>query len=119
MEQNNYEYIIHSEYPEIAIIKLTQNVIGGSEALQFSNLLHEVVKKNIKFIIIDMINVMNMNSSGLGMLVGSLSTLKKNNIEMIFINVPEKIYSLLRMTHLNEIFKIFDNLEQAISDIAK
>lgn len=117
MEQNIYEYSIPEEFPDLAIIKLAENVIGGSEALHFTNLIREVINKNVKYVIVDMINVKILNSSGLGMLVGSMSTLKKHNLEMIFINVPEKIYSILKMTHLNEIFRIFSNLNEAVANL--
>ncbi len=117
MEQNIYEYTIPENYQYLAVIKLSENVIGGSEALHFSNLIREVIKKNIKYVIIDMYDVKILNSSGLGMLVGGMSTLKKNNLDMVFINVPEKIYSILEMTHLNEIFNIFSNFDEAIANL--
>jgi anti-sigma B factor antagonist len=57
-----------------------------------------------------------MNSSGLGMLVSGISTLKKHNISMLLANLPEKISALLQITHLDKVFKVYPNVEVALEN---
>ncbi len=100
----------------IAVITLNQNVLGGNEAWTFTATLHELSQNNVKHIIIDLANVEIINSSGLGMLVSGLSTLGKQNILMSLVSVPQKVNSLLSMTHLDKVFKIFEDVNDAVQN---
>lgn len=101
-----------------AVIKLFENVLGGQDALQFSSILQDLPDSNVKYLFVDLKDVQVMNSSGLGMLVGGLSNLKKDNIELILVSTPKVVSDLLEMTHLNEVFKTFENLEEAINQLS-
>lgn len=109
-----YEYDIHPEFHDTALIKLRRNVTGGDEAFGFTTALMDISSKNVSKVVINMSNVEIINSSGLGMLVSGLSTLKKKNIDMLLIEVPEKVMSLLKMTHLDMVFKIYSDLDSAL-----
>jgi anti-sigma B factor antagonist len=111
---SNYNYVINENKPQLVKIELNEQVLGGSDALEFSSLLHELSEKNIKYVAADLNKVQIMNSSGLGMLVSGLTSLKKNNINFILVSVPQKIMSLLLMTHLDKVFRIFDDEKQAL-----
>ena len=104
------------QHPDVVVIKLGENVQGGNEALEFSTKLHELSSGNIKYVILDLQNVKLMNSSGLGMLVGGLNTLQKNNIRMVLANMPEKIMNLLKMTHLDQVMHTFGSVEEALKN---
>ena len=97
----------------LASIELKEQVLGGNDALEFSAKLYEVFDKSINNVIVDLSKVQVMNSSGLGMLVSGLSSLRKNNIQMELASVPVKVMSLLQMTHLDKVFKIHNNLKEA------
>lgn len=112
-ENQNYRFEIYSENVEIGIIHLFQSALGGVDAINFTDTVNSYSYK-IKLLIIDLSKVEVMNSSGLGMLVNTLSILKKQNINMFLINVPQKVMKLLQITHLDKVFKVFDNLETAI-----
>ena len=55
-----------------------------------------------------------MNSSGLGMLINGLSLLKNSNMQMYLTNVPQKVQKLITITHLDNVFKIFETNEKVI-----
>ena len=99
---------------EIAIIDLTPEVLGGTEALDFSNTINELADAGVKCVVVDLGKVGIMNSSGLGMLVSGYSSLKKKNINLILANLPKKVEKLLEMTHLINVFDIQASVEGAI-----
>lgn len=99
---------------QIFQITLGDNIQGGNDALNFSAKLMELCQNNAKTVIIDLSNVKMMNSTGIGMLVSGLTTLKKNNASLILVNIPEKIQSLLKMTHLDQVFITYPNIEEAL-----
>ncbi len=121
MQENSaYEHRILGKNKDIAVVELKSNVMGGSDALAFTSKLQQLAgdssaSDSSKVVIVDLHNVELMNSSGLGMLVSGMSTLKKHNISMHLAAVPVKVLKLLEMTHLNKVFQIFDTVEDAVS----
>ena len=109
-----YSYKKFEDKPLTVLIPLGTNIIGGNDALEFSSLLYDICKTDIKYVIIDLSDVEVMNSSGLGMLISGLSTLKKYNISLLLSNVPAKVMALFQMTHLDEILNICDDVQSAL-----
>jgi anti-sigma B factor antagonist len=107
---------IHPDNKETAVISLSNFILGGNDALAFTKELEALGNQNLKFVIIELTQVELMNSSGLGMLVSGISTLKKYNITMFLCNLPEKITNLLQITHLDKVFKVFPNVETALEN---
>lgn len=107
---------LHENDPSIAIIELGKFVLGGNEALEFVSKLEEFSKKDVKNIIVDLTNVELMNSSGLGMLVSGLRNLQKHNTKMKLSGVPPKVDNLLKMTHLDEVFDSYKDMDTAIKN---
>jgi anti-sigma B factor antagonist len=54
-----------------------------------------------------------MNSSGLGILIGGLTTMRNNGGDLKLIHIPDRIQSLLMITKLLTVFESFDSLEKA------
>ncbi len=100
-----------------ALVIFGNQLTGGNDALILISKLNELPDNYVKFVIADLSKVEIINSSGLGTLVSALTTLKKYEIEFWLCSVPEKVQKLLEMTHLNKVFKIFENTEAAISNL--
>lgn len=111
-----YNCSLHPDNSQIAVITLSNFILGGNDALAFTQELETLGKTEIKYVIIDLSAVEIMNSSGLGMLVSGISTLKKYNIAMLLANLPEKISTLLHITHLDKVFKVYSNVENAVEN---
>jgi anti-sigma B factor antagonist len=101
----------------VVSLTLGESVLGGNDALNFSSKLMELNQKNTKHVIIDLQNVKMINSSGIGMLVSGLTTLKKNDASLILVGLSDKIKGLLKMTHLDQVFITNENVDEAIESI--
>ncbi|MBM2817125.1 MAG: Anti-anti-sigma regulatory factor [Ignavibacteria bacterium] len=112
-ENSNHQFVKYKDSHEIYIAVLGKQVLGGHDAMQFSSQIHALIEEKIKLVIIDLGYVEIMNSSGLGMLVAALGTTKKSDILLHLASVPDKVMTLLKMTHLNEVFKIFESVDSA------
>lgn len=55
-----------------------------------------------------------MNSSGLGMLIGGLTTMRKSGGDLRIANATDKIQSLLIVTKLITVFKHYDSVDKAV-----
>ncbi len=102
-----------------AVIELKGNVMGGDDTKDFNDLLHKLVEENKLNVIVDLSDVKFMNSSGLGMLIGGLTTMKKSNGSLKLARVGDKIESLLIITKLITIFESYDTVEEAVNSFPK
>jgi anti-sigma B factor antagonist len=118
-ENQNTGLNITDSNESVKVISLAENVQGGNDALEFSSVLLDLDVQKTKKVIINLEKVKMMNSSGLGMLVSGLNTLKKNNIKMVLTNIPERIEALLEMTHLNQVFHTIPTMNEALSEYEK
>ena len=103
-----------TEKYEAVIIELKGNVMGGEDTKEFNELLHKLIDKGKTRIVVDLGGVKFMNSSGLGMLIGGLTTVKKADGIFKLANVTEKIESLLIITKLITIFETYDSVDKAV-----
>ena len=107
-----------SERYEAVVIELKGNVMGGEDTKEFNDLLHKLIDEGKKNIVVDLSDVKFMNSSGLGMMIGGLTTMKKAGGNLKLARVTEKIESLLIITKLITIFEFFDNVDDAIKSFS-
>ena len=114
MGEHKYTFSILPGKEDFALVKLGSQVLGGTDALNFTGTLNEVSKTPVKTVVVDCSSVEVMNSSGLGMLVSGLTTLKKYNIAMSLISLPRKVEDLMKMTRLDSIFKIYPDINSVV-----
>lgn len=99
----------------IVIIALEGKIMGGPEAGEINEQINNFIDNKKNRIVIDLKKVEWMNSSGLGILIGVVTTLKNNNGRMILVNISERIENLLKITKLIDVFEIEKDVESALS----
>jgi len=104
-----------SEKNGIVIISLSGKIMGGPEAGQINEQINSFIDKEKTKIIIDLEHVEWMNSSGLGILIGVITTLKNNGGKLVVTNVSERILNLLKITKLVTVFEIEQDLDSAVA----
>ncbi len=107
-----------TEKYEAVIIELKGNVMGGDDTKDFNDLLHKLIDDGKTRIVLNLGDVKFMNSSGLGMLIGGLTTVKKANGFYKLANVTDKIESLLIITKLITIFETYDSVDKALESFS-
>ncbi len=99
----------------VTVIELTGNVMGGPDATSLNDQLHALIENNKKRVVIDLEEVKFINSSGLGMLIGGLTTLRNSGGEMKLARASKKIEDLLHMTKLTTVFDIHKSVNDAVA----
>jgi anti-sigma B factor antagonist len=102
-----------SEYNNCVVIQFEGELMGGPEAVHLNKKLHELINKGRIKIVADVSGVQIMNSSGLGMLIGGLTTMRKAGGDLRIAKPTDKIKSLLEVTKLHTVFKYYDSLKEA------
>jgi len=102
-----------SEQEGTAIIELHGSVMGGPDALQLNDKLHELGDKGIKQVILDLSGVNVINSSGLGMLIGGLTAMRNMGGDLKIVNASPKVETLITVAKLKSVFPNYSSVEEA------
>ena len=106
-------YNVDERYNSV-VIKLKGNIMGGPDGSKLHDTLHELKENNKANIVVDLSKVKFMNSSGLGMLISGMTTMRNAGGDLRLANVADRIQSLLVITKLITVFKHYDSVEEAV-----
>ena len=107
--------IQHDVSGDVAVLHLQGKIMGGPDATSLHEKLHELIDKGTLSVVVDLEGVAWMNSSGLGILIGGLSALRKSGGDLRLARVTEKIEEVLRITKLDRVFDIYGNNDDAVA----
>jgi anti-sigma B factor antagonist len=102
----------------IIVLEPKGKIMGGPDATILHDHLHELIGQDKRKVVIDLSRVEWMNSTGLGILISGLTTLRNNGGELKLARVTEKIESLLTITKLITVFENFDEVEDAVKSFS-
>ncbi len=100
---------------DIVLLELSGKIMGGPDATLLNEKLHALIDDKRTKIVADLSKVSWMNSSGLGILIGGLTTMRNNEGDLKLANVTDKIQSLLMITKLITVFETFNTADEAIA----
>lgn len=99
---------------DVVILEPKGKIMGGPDATLLHDKLHDFIDQSKKKVVIDLSKVEWMNSTGLGILISGLTTMRNNGGELKLAGITEKIESLLTITKLITVFENFDSVDQAV-----
>ena len=104
------------EYENCILIRFSGKLVGSPDAAKFYEKLKESIEKGHRNFVVDMESVPWISSSGLGMLVSGLTSIKRVEGEMKLTRISDKTRSLFALAQLDKIFEHYDSIESAITD---
>lgn len=107
-------YSVDERYNSV-VITLKGNIMGGPDGAKLHDTLHELREGGKKNVVIDLSKVKFMNSSGLGMLISGMTTMRNSGGDLRLANAADRIQSLLIITKLITVFKHFDSVDEAVA----
>lgn len=103
-----------AQHDDVVVISLSGDVMGGPDGSTLHSKLHELRSMGSHNVVVDLDGVRFMNSSGLGMLIGALTTMRNAGGDLRLARVGERVLSLLMITKLVSVFKHYDTVEEAV-----
>jgi anti-sigma B factor antagonist len=103
----------------VTVIRLDGNLMGGPDASFINSKLHELVEAGKRYVVLDLAGVQLMNSSGLGLLIGSVSALKNAGGALKIANASRKIQTLIAITKLSGVLESYPSVESAVASFKK
>ena len=97
------------------VLALSGALMGGPETSTFKEDVARIVANGDTQIVIDLGRVKWMNSSSIGILASSLRSVKEAGGDIRLARVGERVISVLVATQLAQIFRCYDDVDDAVS----
>lgn len=99
---------------DVEIISLQGKITIGSGDTQLREVINNAVNAGKTKILLDLSQVTTIDSSGIGELVGSYTTVTNRGGKLRLLHLPTKLNELLHVTQLITVFEVYDNEKAAI-----
>jgi anti-sigma B factor antagonist len=103
-----------NEHYNGVVIKFNGKLMGGPLAGELNSTLHNLINEGKMNIVVNMSGVTFMNSTGLGILISGLATMKNKNGYFKLAAIPKNIDGILSVTKLNQIFEQYITVDEAL-----
>lgn len=100
---------------DIAVLDLRGHLVMGFETQRLNEQIHETVGQGKSRIVMNLENVTFIDSSGVGELVASLSTAKKNGGGLKLARPTEFVHDVLRATRLLNVLELYESEQEALA----
>lgn len=99
---------------DVHVLDCSGKITLGEGTMAVRNTVREVLKKGGKKIVLNLADVNYIDSSGIGELVSSYTTVTNQGGQLKLLNLTKKIHELLAITKLLTVFQVFDNERTAV-----
>ena len=99
----------------VEIIKLEGKITIGSGDQQLREVIAEALANGKTKILLDMSGVTTIDSSGIGELVGSYTTVTNRGGKLKLLHLPAKLNELLHVTQLITVFEVYESEAEALA----
>ncbi len=104
---------------DVTVVSLKGRIVLGEESAAVRELISNLLSEGHTKILLNMAAVDYIDSSGLGMLVSSVASVRKAGGEIKLVNLNEKVDDLMEVTRLYTVFDIADDEDAAVKSFAK
>ena len=98
----------------VEIIKLDGKITIGAGDTQLREVIMSSLTAGKNNILLDMSGVTTIDSSGIGELVGSYTTVTNRGGKLKLLHLPAKLNELLHVTQLITVFEVYESEQEAI-----
>src|SRR5512136_92050 len=100
---------------DVHILDCSGKITLGEGTMAVRNTVREILKNGGKKIVLNLHDVNYIDSSGIGELVSSYTTVTNQGGHLKLVKLTKKIQELLAITKLLTVFSVYDSEQQAIS----
>ena len=97
------------EVAHVTILDIHGRIVLGDEIHDLRSAVRDLIAHDKKKIILNLANVDYLDSSGVGELVGSFTTVRNAGGELKLLNLTQKVHDVLHVTKLYTVFDIKDD----------
>jgi len=98
----------------VEIVKLEGKITIGSGDSHLREVISNAISNGKNKILLDMSGVTTIDSSGIGELVGSYTTVANRGGKLKLLHLPAKLNELLHVTQLITVFEVYEDEQEAL-----
>jgi len=102
------------EEENVLVLILEGNLLGENDGKLILEIINNSIEKNVPNFIFAVEKLKYLNSTGLSILISTLTKARKNNGEICLVDVQDQLSSLLKITKLDNVFPICTTIEDAV-----
>jgi anti-anti-sigma factor len=102
-------------FGKVKVFHLKGKIMGGPETQVMCNHLKKLIAGGATCLVIDFHDVPWINSTGVGVIISCLITLRKRGGDVRFANLHSASRQYFHITKLETVVKIFDRVDEAVA----
>ena len=103
----------------VTVVDISGRIVLGEESAALRELVCDLLNKEHRKILFNLAQVNYIDSAGLGSLVGSFTSVRKQNGELKLLNLTSKVRDVMQITKLYTVFDILNNETEAIKSFGE
>ena len=100
---------------DVTILDMDGKITIGEGSVALRSAVRRLIEEGKKKILLNLSNVSYVDSSGIGELVSSFTTINREGGQLKLLNLTQKIQDLLAITKLLTVFDTYDDEGQALN----
>jgi anti-sigma B factor antagonist len=118
MAQASQLTITEQEAGDVTTLMLSGQITLDDGDLALGQAVHDLVERGRQKILLDLGGVSYIDSAGVGMMAGSLKTVRERGGDMKLVNLTTRGQRLFGMMKLQLVFEIFEDADMAVRSFA-
>ena len=103
----------------VTIVDISGRIVFGKESASLREVIHDLLSDGHKQIVLNLGAVDYIDTTGLGLLIGSLTTVRKRGAELKLFNLQEKVAAVMQTTNLYTVFDIAEGETAAVASLGR
>ena len=103
----------------VTILDLSGRITLGEGSVVLRDAIRDQLAKGNKSVLLNLGDVSYIDSSGIGELVSSFTTVKNSGGELKLLNLTKKVHDLLQITKLYTVFDVKDDEASAVASFTR
>lgn len=102
---------------DVKILDCSGRITLGEGTMVVRNTVRDLLNNDEKKIVLNLAEVNYIDSSGIGELVSTYTTVTGKGGQLILLNLTKKIQELLAITKLLTVFRVYDDEQSALASL--
>ena len=103
---------------DVTVVDATGRITLGEGATIFRDTIRDLAAKGNKKILVNLADVSYIDSSGIGEMVSSFTTVTNHGGQLKLLNLTKRVKDLLQITKLYTVFEVFEDESSAVRSFA-
>jgi anti-sigma B factor antagonist len=102
------------EAGDVIVLHLTGPITLGQGTRKFRDLIDQTLKSGKKKILLNMSEVYNLDSSGLGELVAAYTTVTREGGKLKLVKLTRRVHDVVQLTKIHRLFEVYEDEDTAV-----